>query len=63
MNGISANKHIMDFVLWNIDGRDRILHSILKTLLIDVRRRFTAGVYSGSGLTYPCIHLSASGEH
>ena len=53
----------MDFVLYDYERRDNILHSILKTLPTDVMRGFTTGVYSWSSSTYPCIHLSASGEH
>ena len=63
LNSISANKQIMDFVLYDCNERgDHILHSIFKPLPTDVRRRFTTGVYNRSGFTYPCIHLSASGE-
>ena len=57
LNGISVNKHIMDFVLYNNCG-SHILQSILETLPTDVSRRFTTGVYGGS----PCITLSPSGE-
>ena len=69
INGISANKHIMDFVLYKKKGDlysewvlcvggDHVLHSILEALPTDVSRRFTTGVYG----TYPCITLSPSGE-
>ena len=57
LNGISANRHIVDFVLYKAEGDD-ILHSILETLPTDVSRRFTTGVYC----SYPCITLSPSGE-
>ena len=60
LNGISANKHVMDFVLfsYNLERSVHILQSILKTLPTDVRTRFTTGMYS----SYPCIHLTASSE-
>ena len=60
MNGISANKHVMDFVLfsYNLERRDYILHSILTTLPTDVRTRFTTGMYN----SYPCIHPCTSSE-
>ncbi len=62
LNGISANKHIMDFNLYKVRG-DHVLHSILETLPTDVSRRFTTGVYeTGSGDNRPCITLSPSGE-
>ena len=57
LNGISANKHIIDFVLYKERGYD-VLHSILEALPTDVSRRFTTGVYD----TYPCITLPPSGE-
>ena len=61
LNGISASKHVIDFVLfsYNLERRDYILHSILTTLPTDVRTRFTTGMYN----SYPCIHLTASGEN
>ena len=63
LNGISANKHIMDFNLYKVRG-DHVLHSILETLPTDVSRRFNTGVYnrSGHGNNCPCITLSPSGE-
>jgi len=61
LNGISANKHIMDFVLYKERGY-HVLHSILETLPTDVSRRFTTGVYNSSGVNFPCITLSPSGE-
>ena len=72
LNGISTNKHIMDFNLyseWVLCVRgDHVLHSILETLPTDVSRRFTTGVYrsrKGFNCPYnrcPCITLSTSGE-
>ena len=57
LNGISANKHIMDFVLYK-EREDHVLHSILEALPTDVSRRFTTGVYNRRS----CITLSPSGE-
>ena len=66
LNGISTDKHIMDFNLYSewvlCVGGDHVLHSILETLPTDVSRRFTTGVYNSSGVNFPCITLSPSGE-
>ena len=62
LNGISANRQIMDFVLWDFYRRNHILPSILKALPTDMKIPFTTGVYNRSRHTFPCIQLSASGD-
>ena len=70
LNGISASKHIMDFVLYNNCGcqqlhgeRDHLLHSIIDRLPTDVQKHFIIDKYTDKfGRTFPCIRRSASGE-
>ena len=63
LKGISGNKHISDFVLYDWNQRDHLLRSIIARLPIDVQRQFIIDQYTNElELTYPCISHSASGE-
>ena len=63
LKGISGNKHISHFVLYDRDERDHLLRSIIGRLPIDMQRHFIIDEYTDEHeLTYPCISRSASGE-
>ena len=64
LKGISGNKHRLHFVLYDLDKRDHLLHSIINRLPTDVQRQFIIDEYTDKdGATYPCISRSASGEN
>ena len=65
LKGISANKHITDFFLYDWDERvDQVLVNILGRLPTDVQSQFTPGEYTDeNGDTSPCIHFSVLGEY
>ena len=59
---IAKNQSIEEFVLYNWDKRDSVLHDMLGELTPYQRTRYTTGEYAVKyGYTFPCIHLSASG--
>ena len=61
---ISGNKHRLHFVLYDLDERVHLLHSIINRLPTNVERQFIIDEYTvGSGLASPCISRSASGEN
>ena len=64
MKSIAKNQTIAEFVLYNRDERDGVLLDMLGGLTPDQRTRYTTGEYTNEyGYTFPCIHLSASGEY
>ena len=64
VKGMSGNEHATDFVLYDWSKRVDVLRNILGRLSTDVQSQFSTGRYTdGYGDTYPCIHLSASGEY
>ena len=63
LKGISGNKNLTHFVLYNRYMRDHLLHSIIDRLPTDMQRQFIIDKYTDEGeFTYPCISRSASGE-
>ena len=64
MKGISAYKHLTDFVLWDYLERYQVLQNILERLPTDVQSRFTVERYTVEFVsTFPCICLCSSGEY
>ena len=61
LKGISGNKHTAHFALYNWNQRDHFLHSIIARLPTDVQRLYMF-IIDKYIETFPCIHLSASGE-
>ena len=61
---IAKNQTIEEFVLYDKGKRDSVIHDMLDRLTPDQRVRFTTGEYTDERHgTFPCIHLSASGEY
>ena len=64
LKSIAKNQTIEEFVLYNEDERDSVLHDMLGELTPDQRTRYTTGEYTNEfDGPYPCIRLSASGEY
>ena len=61
---IAKNQTIEEFVLYDQNRRDSVFRDMLDRLTPDQRVRFTTGEYTNENqYTFPCIHLSASGEY
>ena len=61
---IANSQTIQEFVLYGQARRDSVIHEMLDRLTPDQRMRFTTGEYTDENcFTFPCIHLSASGEY
>ena len=64
LKSIAKNQTIEEFVLYNWDETDSVLHNMLGVLTPDQRTRYRTGEYTDEcGDTYPCIRLSASCEY
>ena len=64
LKGISASKHLTDFVLWDYLERYQVLQNILERLPTDVQSQFTAERYTVEFVsTFPSIRLCSSGEY
>ena len=62
LKGILGNNNLTHFVLYDWDERDHRLRSIIGRLPTDMQRHFFIDEYTESGITFPCISRSASGE-
>ena len=63
LKGISGNKHISHFVLYDQNESVYLLHFIIGGLPTDMQRQFIIDKYTDEGGdTHPCISRSASGE-
>ena len=63
LKDISGKDSLTRIVLYDLDERDHLLHSIIDRLPTSVQRQFIIDEYTDElGETYPCISRSASGE-
>ena len=61
---IAKNHIVEEFALLGQGRRDSVIRDMLDRLTPDQRVSFTTGKYTDeTHLTFPCIHLSASGEY
>ena len=63
LKGISEYEHTTHFVLYDLDKRVQVLHSIFDRQSNVVRRHIIIDEYTNeSGYIFPCFRHSASGE-
>ena len=61
---LSKQHNIAEFVLYDWDGRERLLQDMLSGLPPDERDMFITGEYTDEyRYIYPCIRLSPSSEY
>ena len=60
---LSKQHNIVEFVMYDCNGRKHLLQDILSRLPPDERDMFTTGEYIEHGNTYHCICLSPSSEY